>query len=68
MKLNPPYYSKICTTTSLFCFLIKDVLEYSGLIYIEKKSQLNLVYKSYQYFLDTFEIKIKQLEGVLGKF
>ena len=30
-KLKPKYYSKICATTGLVIFLVKDILEYLGL-------------------------------------
>jgi hypothetical protein len=67
-KLNPSYFSKICTTTSLFSFLIKDAIEFSGLIFIEKKSQLSVVFNTYSYFIDTFEILINQIEDKLNKY
>lgn len=68
IKLNPPYYSKLCTTTSLFSFLLKDAMEYSGLVFLEKKSQLVLVYNTYTYFIDTFEIKKNQTENKLEEY
>jgi hypothetical protein len=67
MKMNPSYFSKICTTTSLFSFLLKDAFEYSGLIFIEKKSQLSIVYNKYLYFIETFEIKLTQLNKIKDK-
>lgn len=36
-KLKPGYFSKICGTTGLFIFLIKDALEYCGVILSTKK-------------------------------
>ncbi len=62
IKINPTYYSKICSTTSLFIFLLKDALEYSGVIMVEKKSQLNKVFNNYNYSLDTLEIKTSKLD------
>jgi hypothetical protein len=61
-KINPTYFSKICSTTSLFIFLLKDALEYSGLIIVEKKSQLQKIFNNYNYFYDNMEIKISKLE------
>lgn len=61
-KINPTYYSKICSTTSLFIFLLKDALEYSGIIIVEKKSQLQKIYNNYNYFLDNIEIKLSKLD------
>ena len=31
-KIKPSFYSKICGTTGLFVFLIKDILEYIGIL------------------------------------
>ena len=67
-KLNPSYFSKICTTTSLFTFLLKDAVEYAGLVFVEKKSQLALVYNTYTYFVDTFEIKKNQMDDKLAEY
>lgn len=61
-KINPTYFSKLCSTTSLFIFLLKDALEYSGIIIVEKKSQLPKIYNNYNYFLDNIEIKLSKLE------
>ena len=38
-KMNPNYYSKICPTTGLVLFFVKEPLEYLGLV-IEKKTSL----------------------------
>ena len=38
-NLNAKYFSKICGTTGLLIFIIKDVLEYCGVIINEKKTQ-----------------------------
>ena len=62
IKINPTYYSKICSTTSLFIFLLKDALEYSGIIIVDKKSQLQKILNNYNYFLDNIEIKLSRLD------
>ena len=37
-KLKPTNYEKICETTTLFTFIIKDALEYCGIIYNKEKN------------------------------
>ena len=48
-KIIPSYYSKICGTTGLVVFLIKDALEYCGVIYSDKKTQPSIIYKNLEY-------------------
>ena len=38
-KIIPSYFTKICGTTGLVVFLIKDALEYCGVIFSDKKTQ-----------------------------
>lgn len=45
-NLKPTYYSKICGTTSLIIFLLKDALEYCGVIQNDKKNVPGIVYNS----------------------
>ena len=59
-KLTPVYYSKICATTGLFIFLIKDALEYLGIINDKKKTQINRMYQNLCFLL---EIKKKEFEN-----
>ncbi len=47
-KMSPSYFSKICATTGFLTFLIKDALEYAGVI-IEKKTDPSRVYKNMIY-------------------
>lgn len=42
--IKPTFYSKICGTTGLVIFLIKDALEYCGILFYEKKTSLVLLY------------------------
>jgi hypothetical protein len=48
-KIIPSYYTKICGTTGLVVFLIKDALEYCGIIYSDKKTQPSIIYKNLEY-------------------
>ena len=36
-KITPTFYSKTCGTTGLIIFLVKDAMEYAGII-IDKKT------------------------------
>ena len=51
-KLKPTVYSKICGTTSLIIFLLKDTLEYIGIIHHSKKSVPSLLIKFLEYILE----------------
>ncbi len=62
-KINPTYFSKNCSTTGLFAFLVKDVLEYCGLINNEKRSQIKKIFNNNVYFLDNLNIKINKIEN-----
>lgn len=48
-KITPSYYSKICGGTGLLVFLLKDALEYCGVLYSEKKTPLNRIYNNLLY-------------------
>ena len=66
-KILPNYFSKICGTTGLLLFLIKDALEYCGVIKNDKKTQParildNLLY--YKKSIDTIAFFIDYLSGV----
>ena len=41
--IYPSYYSKICGTTGLIVFILKDALEYCGIFYNEKKTPIKRV-------------------------
>ena len=67
-KIVPSYFSKICGTTGLIVFVVKDALEYSGAIVNEKKTQPrkiyeNLLYEKEQYInkLKYYKDKIKEM-------
>ena len=65
-KLKPAYFGKICGTTGLFVFLIKDILEYCGAIE-DKKTQGNRIKANYIYqksLFDELNKYIKFLEGL----
>ena len=46
----PSYFSKFCGSTGLLIFLIKDLLEYCGIIISSKKTQISRIYNNYKYY------------------
>ena len=58
-KLIPAYFSKICGTTGLFIFFIKDILDFLGFSN-DKKIQKN-AYWSYSEIINSIDDKIKML-------
>lgn len=41
-KLTPIYYAKQCSTTGLFIFIVKEALEYGGILQDKKTSALRM--------------------------
>ena len=65
-KLKPKYWSKICPTTGFFAFIIKDLVEYTGIIE-DKKTQPSRIKKNYIYvkgLLEKMDKFLKFLEGL----
>lgn len=68
VKMHPNYYNKICGTTGLIIFFIKDVLDYCGILTDSKKTP----YRIYTNCLHVFEAlnkkktKIKQISKDLN--
>jgi hypothetical protein len=59
-KMNPNYYAKVCSTTGLFVFFVKEPLEYYGLI-IEKKTNIKnalMTFSSIEEHLDNIQKKV----------
>ena len=48
-QIVPSYYSKICATTGLIIFLIKDALEYNGILAFNKKTQVSRIFHNLEY-------------------
>lgn len=58
-KIIPSYFSKLCGTTGLIVFFIKDVLDYIGISNDKKsKSQSNIAYKV---IINLLEVKIDKI-------
>ena len=62
-KIVPAIFSKICVTTGLIVFIIKDALEYCGIIINEKKTPIKIIYEN----LAKEKDKIKILEEIQMK-
>ena len=66
-KIIPNYFSKICGTTGLLIFLIKDTLEYCGVIVNEKKTQPSRILDNLMYYkktIDNLALVIDYLSGI----
>jgi hypothetical protein len=64
-KITPSYFSKICGTTALFSFFIKDILEFLG-ISNDKKIQLR-AYWTYKDLIDLLEKRIETMKNFMFK-
>ena len=59
--LTPSYYSTICPTTGLFMYIVKDVLEYTGVLPDKQVSparlniNLNYEYEKYKQMIENVE-------------
>lgn len=65
-KMTAPSYTKICPTTGLVFFFIKDALEYSGII-VDKKTPLIKIMNLLEYNLESLSVKFDTLKGKLDK-
>ena len=61
-KVYPTYYSKICGTTGLFCFFIKDILDFVGISNDEKIN--SKAYWTYTKIIDSLEFKINHIKSL----
>ena len=55
-NISPSYYSKICGSTGLLIFGIKELLEYSGVIIDSKKTQLSRIYQNLKYYKNMIDV------------
>jgi hypothetical protein len=65
-KITPNYFSKICGTSGLFIFLIKDALEYAGIL-IEKKTPPSRILKNHLYNFQVMQAKMERLKKIQTK-
>jgi len=66
-KMTPNYFSKMCGTTGLFIFLIKDALEYSGIL-IDKKTPVSRLYKNCMYNFEILQGKIERMKRIQSTY
>ena len=62
-KISRTYYSKICGTTASIVFILKDALEYCGILTNEKKTPVKRIYEN----LIKEKEKINKLNDMLSK-
>ena len=65
-KITPNYFSKLCGTTGLFIFLIKDALEYAGIL-VDKKTSPSRLNKNFTYLLELLQTKKERLKIIQSK-
>jgi hypothetical protein len=61
---SPSYYSNKCVTTGLLIFLLKDVMEFTGIL-SDKKNNPNILYQTMKYRCDLVKkmlTRMKELE------
>ena len=66
-QLKPSIFSKICGTTGLIIFLIKDTLEYIGILHSLKKNMPYIVIR-YLEFIQNMQNKIEKYMKVINGF
>ena len=66
-KIKPSTYSKICGTTGLVIFLVKDTLEYLGVLHSAKKNIPSLLLK-YSEYIEKIQKKIESYINYIQKF
>ena len=59
-ELTPVYYSKLCPTTGLFDFVVKDALEYIGILE-DKKSPPGKIQRKLNYLIEENKKKLESL-------
>lgn len=59
-KLSPNYYTKLCGTTGLFMFVLKDILEYCGII-LDKKCYAKRAMEISKYGVDYYNKLIDKI-------
>ena len=63
-KISPSFFSKICGTTGLVIFLIRDALEYTGII-IDKKTLPSRLQKLYKYGLEKKQYLLEKFKSLI---
>ncbi len=66
-KFSQQYFAKKCPTTSLIVLIVKDALEYAGIL-IDKRTMPGNINKLYTLLLKTQIIKLEKLKEIESKF
>lgn len=66
-KISPNYFSKICGTTGLIVFFVKDILDYIGVLG-DKKTALSKSFKTYQAINQVINLRLDRLKNISNKF
>ena len=64
--LTPAHYTSECPTAGVFCFVIKDALEYAGII-PSKKPIISRLYHNANYNLDKAKANLEKIEKLKEK-
>jgi len=68
-KLTPNFYSKVCSTTGIIIFLIKDVIEYIGIVQDKKSMPTpNRLYRYYKAVCEQGNNRIEKLKESESKY
>ena len=63
--ITPSYFSKLCPTTGLFIFLVKESFEYCGAL-IDRKTAIARQFKNFNYNLDFVKGNIEKVTKILS--
>ncbi len=66
-KITPNYFSKICGTTGLIVFFVKDFLDYIAIIG-DKKSSSSKALRSYNGILQVVNSNLQRLKRISNKY
>ena len=63
--ITPSYFSKLCPTTGLFIFLVKESFEYCGAL-IDRKTSIARQFKNFNYNSDFVKENIEKVTKILS--
>jgi hypothetical protein len=66
-KITPTHFSKLCGTTGLFLFLLKDAFEYCGILADSKKTPPYNAYNFEKYYCEFVGSVINKFNTILNK-
>lgn len=66
IKITPNYYSKMCGTTGLFVFFIKDALEFIGVLE-DKKIPAKTILGFFNKCIEGLEERKNKLDGLISR-